>query len=83
MESPISTMLRGPQDLPSNQSTLRTSSALDKGKGKMPKYEVNHFDGSDLDVSTCSPNNEFEEFGVPIMRTPGVKTALTATNEKL
>ena len=53
---------------------------LDKGKGKMLEYEVNHPNESDLDVSAHSLDNEF---GVPIMWTLGVKKALTLTTEKL
>ena len=40
---------------------------LDKGKGKMPEYEVEYPDESDSDVSARSLDGEFE---VPIMRTP-------------
>ena len=46
----------------------------------MPEYEVDHPDDNDSNVSARSLDNEF---GVPIMRTPGVKKALTSTNEKL
>ena len=47
----------------------------------MPEYEVeDHPDNSDSDLSARSLDSEF---GVPIMRTPGVKKALTSTNEKL
>ena len=46
----------------------------------MLEYEVDHPDESDSDVSAHSLDNEF---GVPIMRTPNVKKALTPTNEKL
>ena len=46
----------------------------------MPEYEVDHPDDSDSDILAPSLDNEF---GVPIMRTPGVKNALTTTNEKL
>ena len=53
---------------------------MDKGKGKIPEYEVDHPDNNDSDVSAPSLDSEF---GVPIMRTPGVKKALTVANEKL
>ena len=46
----------------------------------MPEYEVVHHDDSDSDVSAPSLDNEF---GVPMIRTPGVKKALTSANEKL
>ena len=47
----------------------------------MPEYEVEeHPDDSDSDYSAHSLDSEF---GVPIMRIPGVKKALTSTNEKL
>ena len=46
----------------------------------MPEYEVHHPNDNDSDVSTRSLDNEC---GVPIMRTPGVKKALTSANEKL
>ena len=46
----------------------------------MPEYEVDHFDKSDVDRSTCSIDYEF---GVPIMKTPRVKKALVGTNEKV
>ena len=46
----------------------------------MPEYEVDHLDDSDSDISARSLDSEF---GVPIMWTPGVKKALTSTNEKL
>ena len=54
---------------------------LDKGKCKMPEYEVEvHPDDSDPNLSAPSLDSEF---GVPIMRTPRVKKVLTSTNEKL
>ena len=46
----------------------------------MPEYEVNHSDESDADGLAHSVNNYFV---VPIMRTPGVRKTLVATNEKL
>ena len=47
----------------------------------MPEYEVDvHPDDSDSDVSAPSLDSEF---GVPIMRTPGVKKVLTSTKGKL
>ena len=79
-ESPVTTELSGPQESPRNQSTTRPSTTLDKGKGKMPEYEVDHPDDNDSDGSTSSLDSEF---GVPIMRTPGVKKALTSAREKL
>ena len=53
---------------------------MDKGKDKMLKYEVDHPDDNDSDVSAPSLDNEF---GVPITQTPRVKKALTSANEKL
>ena len=54
-----------------DESTSRPSPKLDKGKGKMPEYKVEeHPDDSDSDDSACSLDSEF---GVPIMRTLGVK----------
>ena len=53
---------------------------MDKGKGKIPEYEVDHPDNNDSDVSAPSLDSEF---GVSIMRTPRVKKALTVANEKL
>ena len=49
----------------------------------MPKYEVDHIDGSDSDLLARSIDSALGEFGVPIMQTLGVKKALTTTNEKL
>ena len=47
----------------------------------MPEYKVEvHPNNSDSDDSAHSLDSDF---GVPIMRTPGVKKALTLTNEKL
>ena len=47
----------------------------------MPEYEVEvHPDDSDSDDSACSLDSEF---GVPIMRIPGVRKTFTSTNEKL
>ena len=47
----------------------------------MPEYEVEELhDDRDSDDSAHSLDSEL---GVPIMRTPGVKKALTSTNEKL
>ena len=47
----------------------------------MPEFEVEvHPDDSNSDDSALSLDSDF---GVPIMRTPGVKKALTSTNEKL
>ena len=47
----------------------------------MPEYEVEHRpEDSDSDDSDHSLDSEF---GVHIMRTPGVKKALTSANQKL
>ena len=46
----------------------------------MPEFEVDHSDESDLDGSSHLVD---WDFGVPVMRTPGVKKALGGTNEKL
>ena len=46
----------------------------------MPEYKVDRPNDSYSNVSAPSLDSEF---GVPIMRTPGVKKALTSTNEKL
>ena len=47
----------------------------------MPEYEVEELpDDRDSDDSARSLDSEF---GVPIMRTPGVKKAVTLTDEKL
>ena len=53
---------------------------MDKGKAKMPEYEEDQFDSNE---STRSLDNELGGFDVPIMRTPGVKKAISTTNEKL
>ena len=80
-DNPSSTELIGPQEPPRDENTSRPSPTSDKGKGKMPEYEVEvHPDDRDSDDSARSLDSEF---GVPIMRTPGVKKALTSTNEKL
>ena len=76
--NPSLTMMSGPSKQPSNQSTTLPSGRLDKGKGKMPEYEVDHPNERDLDVSALSLDSEFE---VPIMQTLGIKKALTSTNE--
>ena len=73
-------MLSGLQEPPTNQSTSQTSAKSDKGKAKMPKYEVDHSNESHVDGSTYLVDNEFS---VPITRTLGVKKGLTATNKKL
>ena len=46
----------------------------------MPEYEVDHLDNINSDVLALSLDSEFS---LPIMRTPGVKKALTSANEKL
>ena len=79
-DNPSSTELSGPQEPSCDQSTSRPSPKSDKGKGKMPKYEVDHPDDNDSDGSAPSLDSEF---GVPIMQTPGVKKALTSASEKL
>ena len=72
-DSPSSTELLGPHEPPRDESTSRPSSKSDKGKGKMPEYEVEvHPDDSNSDDSAHSLDSEF---GVPIMRTPRVKKA--------
>ena len=62
-ESSITTRLSGPQEPPSNQSMLRPSPKLDKGKAKMPEYEDTDGNKSahsldkeygGLDVSGCN-----------------------------
>ena len=70
--SPITTELSGPQESSCDPSTSRTSPKPDKGKMLD--------DGNDSDGSTPSLDSEF---GVPIMRTPGVKKALSSASEKL
>ena len=80
-DSPSSTELSGPQESSSFPSTSQPLGGLDKGKCKMPEYEVEvHPDDSDPNLSAPSLDSEF---GVPIMRTPRVKKVLTSTNEKL
>ena len=46
----------------------------------MLEYEDDLFDGNE---STNSLDNEFDEFDVPIIRSPRVKKELTSVNEKL
>ena len=82
-----STELSGPHNPSSIPSTSQPWARSDKGKGKMPEYEVDHTNESDSDVLARSLDNEF---GVPIvrpetpnMRTLRVKKALTSANEKL
>ena len=53
---------------------------MDKGKAKMSEYED---DPSDDNESTHSLDSEFGGFDVPIIRSTGVKKAVTSTNEKL
>ena len=78
--SPITTRLSGPREPLSDQSTSRSSPTLDKGKAKMPEYEYDHFNRNE---STHSLDSEFKGFDVPIIRSPGVKKALTLANENL
>ena len=80
MDGPSSTELSGTHEPSSIPSTSQPWAKSYKGKGKMLEYEVDHPNESDSDVSAHSLDNEF---GVPIMRTPNVKKALTPTNEKL
>ena len=61
-----STELSGPHNPSSIPSTSQPWAGSDKGKGKMPEYEVDHHDESDSDVSARSLDSEF---GVPIMET--------------
>ena len=75
-----STELNGPHEPLCISITSQPWPRSDKGKGKMPKFVVDHLDESDSDVSVHSLESEF---GVPIMQIPGVKKALTLTNEKL
>ena len=80
-ESPSSIELNKPQEPSSIPSMSQPLGGLDKGKCKMPEYEVEvHPDDSDPNLSAPSLDSEF---GVPIMRTPRVKKVLTSTNEKL
>ena len=79
-ENPISTRLSRPQEPPSNQSTSRQTLTMDKSKAKMPKHEDDQFDDNE---STHSLDNEFGDFDVPPMRSPGVKKALKMANRKL
>ena len=80
-DNPSSTELIGLQEPPRDENTSRPSPKSDKGKGKMSEYEVEvHPDDNDSDDSARSLHSEF---GVPIMRTPGVKKARTSPNEKL
>ena len=71
-----SARLSGPQEPPSDQSTSRPISKMDKGKAKMSKYEDDRFDDNE---TTHSLDSKFGGFDVPI----GVKKALTSANEKL
>ena len=78
--SMISTRLSGPQECPSDRSTSRESSKMDKGKAKMPEYEDDPYGDNE---STHSLDSEFGAFDVPLLRTLGVQKALTSANEKL
>ena len=78
-DCPSSNELSGQQEPSSIPSTSQALGGLDNGKGKMPEYKVDHRD-SDSDISAPSLDSEF---GVPIMRTLGVKNVLTSANEKL
>ena len=72
-EIPIMTILNGTQEPPSDQITSRPSPKMGKGKAKMPDYEDNQFNDNE---STHSLDN----FDLPIMRTPGVKKAISIVN---
>ena len=50
-DNPSSAQLSGPHEPSRDESTSRPSSKSDKGKGKMPEYELDHPDGSDSDAS--------------------------------
>ena len=76
-EIPSSNTMSGPQEPPRTENIPRPKVGLDKGKSKMPQYEDDHPENSDLDVTAPSIDSEF---GIPIMRTPGVKKVLTSTN---
>ena len=43
---------------------------LDKGKGEMPEYEVDHLDESDSDISACSLDSEFwcTHYATPVVK---------------
>ena len=69
-DKPSSTELSGPHEPSRDESMSRPRPKSYEGKGKMPEYEVDHPDDSDSDVSARSLDSEF---GVPIMRTPGVR----------
>ena len=69
-----------PQEPASTKSITWLRSGIHKGKSKMPNYEVGHPDKSDLDMSAHSLHSVY---GKPIMRMPGIKKAMTSTNEKL
>ena len=73
-------MLNRPQEPSSNQRMFQTSAATYKGKAKMLEYEVDYSHESDVDGLAHSFDSDF---GVPIMRTPGVKKDLATTNEKI
>ena len=79
-DSPSSPELSEPHKPSSIASMSQSQAGLDKGKAKMPKYEVDHPKKSDSDVSAPSLDSEF---GVPIMQTTAVKKMLTSENEKL
>ena len=70
-DNPSSSKLSGTHEPSSIPSTSQPWAGSDKGKGKMPEYEV---DENDSDVSARSLDSEF---GVPIMRTPRVNKTLT------
>ena len=77
-EIPITTLLSGPQEPPSDQSIFRPTPKLDKGKAKMSEYE----DTND-NTSTHFLDSEFEDLNIPIIPTARAKQALESANEKL
>ena len=92
-DSPSSSMLSGPSEPESIWSVSQADSdlasgsrlqatRLDKGKAKMKEYDSDNSSTNESDLG-MSPRSLDSEFGVPIMRTPGVKKALASTNEKL
>ena len=74
--SPISTRFSGPLEPPSDQSTLRPNPKSDKGKVKMPEFQ-------DSNGNESAHSLDSEYVGLPYMRTPRAKQALTTTGEKL
>ena len=73
-------MMSGPLEPPRNRSTTQRWGSLDKGKGKMHEYEVDHPDKSDLNVLAHSLDNDF---CVLIMHTYGVKKVLATLGQPM